>query len=348
MINSTTPTNLAAFTTIGVQATANCIDSFSTWESLSLGVSNCKTKNIPYLILGSGSNMLFAENYPGTIFINEMKGIDAEESRSNLVNIEVASGENWHEFVEYCLNNNWYGLENLALIPGTIGAAPVQNIGAYGTEVSEFITKVFVYDLENEQRFWMNKAECEFGYRDSLFKRHKGRYFIEIVEFSLSTSQDYKPRYEYESLKKRLQEKAIEQPTALEVFQAVIDVRRSRLPDPKTLGNAGSFFKNPVVSQKIFSAIQQKYPSMPFYEAGNDIKIPAAWLIEQCGLKGITKGAVGIYHKQALVLVNHGGATALEVWDFAMFVVQEVEKQFGIKLVPEVNVVKNAKIMDFS
>lgn len=344
MSSSTTATNLAAYTTFGVQASADAIVEISELSQLQDGIRSCSSQQIPYLILGSGSNMLFAEDFPGTIFINQLKGIKLLKEDNTSLSIEVFSGENWHDFVVYCLSKQWFGLENLALIPGTIGASPIQNIGAYGTEVSEYIDQVFVLDLVTNKRFWIAKADCEFGYRESLFKKQKNRYFIEKVQFSLFKGEAYKPRFDYQTLAQRLKEKSIENPTPHEVFQAVIDVRTSRLPDPTELGNAGSFFKNPVISRKQFLKIQQDFPSMPFYEVGSDVKIPAGWLIEQCGLKGIKNGAVGTYEKQALVLVNHGGATAAEVWDFANYVIKQVNNTFGIVLSPEVNVVKNAKI----
>jgi UDP-N-acetylmuramate dehydrogenase len=339
--------NLASYTTFGVQANADAIKFISKPEAIDAGLSDCRYNDIPYLILGSGSNMLFAEDFPGVVFVNELKGKETVSQDNETILLNVASGENWHDFVAFCMENKWFGLENLALIPGTVGAAPIQNIGAYGAEVSEFITKVFVLDIETGNRFWMQNADCEFGYRDSLFKKHKERYFVEMVQFSLSKAQDYKPRYGYESLQKKLEEKGIITPTASDVFEAVIDVRQSRLPDPKRIGNAGSFFKNPVVSKELFHSIQQKNEGMPFYTVENGIKIPAGWLIQQCGLKGIKHGSVGTYEHQALVLVNHGGATATDVWDFANFIIQEVYKKFSIKLVPEVNVVKSAKIMVF-
>lgn len=347
MINCDTDTNLSTYTTFGVKAAALAVKKVSDTHILEEAIDVCRKQNEPFLILGSGSNMLFAEDFEGTVFINELSGISVVEEQANDVIVNVASGENWHNFVQYCLTKNWLGLENLALIPGTVGAAPIQNIGAYGTEVSEYITKVFVLDLDNKERFWLHKNNCEFGYRDSIFKKNKDRYFVECVQFSLITNKDYSPKFEYETLKKRLNEKNISNPTAQDVFEAVVEVRQNRLPDPKTLGNAGSFFKNPVVSKTKFLAIQDNYPEMPFYEVGEQVKIPAGWLIEKAGLKGLKKGSVGTFEKQALVLVNHGGATASEVWNFAMFVNQKVESLFGIELVPEVNVVKGSKIMEF-
>lgn len=347
MSSSTTATNLAAYTTFGVQASADAIVEISELSQLQDGIRSCSSQQIPYLILGSGSNMLFAEDFPGTIFINQLKGIKLLQEDDNSLSLEVFSGENWHDFVAYCLSRQWFGLENLALIPGTIGASPIQNIGAYGTEVSEYIDQVFVLDLVTNKRFWITNADCEFGYRESLFKKQRNRYFIEKVQFSLLKGEAYKPRFDYQTLAQRLKEKSIENPTPHEVFQAVIDVRTSRLPNPTKLGNAGSFFKNPIISRTQFLKIQQDFPSMPFYEVGGDVKIPAGWLIEQCGLKGIKNGAVGTYEKQALVLVNHGGATAAEVWNFATYVIEEVNNTFGIVLTPEVNVVRNAKIQDY-
>lgn len=347
MINCDTDTNLSTYTTFGVKAAALAVKKVSDTHILEEAIDECRKQNEPFLILGSGSNMLFTEDFEGTVFINELSGISVVEEQESAVVLNVASGENWHHFVQYCLSKNWLGLENLALIPGTVGAAPIQNIGAYGTEVSEYITKVFVLDLLNKERYWLHNKECKFGYRDSIFKQNKDRYFVESVQFSLKTNKNYTPKFEYDTLKKRLVEKYISAPTAQDIFEAVVEVRQSRLPDPKALGNAGSFFKNPIVAKDKFLAIQKNYPEIPFYEVGNTIKLPAGWLIEKAGLKGVKRGAVGTFEKQALVLVNHGGATASEVWDFAIFVTQKVESIFGIELVPEVNVVRGSKIMEF-
>ncbi|HNE27555.1 MAG TPA: UDP-N-acetylmuramate dehydrogenase [Saprospiraceae bacterium] len=294
----------------------------------------------PIAILGGGSNILFTDRQPGLVIRNEIKGIEITESNDNEAIVTANGGETWHDVVIWTLQHGLGGLENLSLIPGTVGAAPVQNIGAYGVELKDVFVQLEAIDLETGQVHIFDKAACAFGYRDSVFKRAaKGKFCITRVSLRL-TRRAHRLHISYGDIQRTLKEMgAGETPGIQEVSQAVIRIRSSKLPDPASIGNCGSFFKNPEIEASFFEKIHAGHPEMPHYDTpGGKVKVPAGWLIEQCGWKGKRVGNTGAYEKQALVLVNYGGATGSEVKDLAYTIIDSVEKTFGIRLEPEVNI----------
>ena len=297
-------------------------------------------KNNTHLILGGGSNILFTEDYQGLIIKNEMKGIEVVKENEKHIEIAVSSGEIWHDLVLYCITNNWGGIENMSLIPGTVGAAPIQNIGAYGKEIKDYLVKVEVIDKASLKTSYFDNQNCVFDYRNSIFKsKLKGKYFISKVFLKLDKSP-HKINVKYGDILSTLTQNNISKPNIKDVSDAVIEIRQSKLPDPSKLGNAGSFFKNPIISQKAFDEFIIKHPSAPHYIVGKDaIKIPAGWLIEQIGWKGKVIGQTGSHKKQALVLVNYGQAKGEEIKQLALNIIDSVKKHFNIEIEPEVNII---------
>lgn len=293
----------------------------------------------PILVLGGGSNMLFLNNPKRWVIKNEIKGISLLEETDEYVQLRVSGGEVWHEFVLYCIDNGYCGLENLSLIPGTVGAAPIQNIGAYGVEVKRHITKVHFWHLEHQRFESLDNKDCNFGYRDSVFKHDlKGKVIITAVDWHLSKHAQLD--VSYGNIKDELQRMGISRPGIKDVSDAVIAIRTAKLPNPAEIGNAGSFFKNPVVEYSVYQKIKAVYPDAPGYAVDeNSTKLPAAWLIEQSGLKGYRQGAVGVHHRQALVLVNLGGATGEDIYQLSEHVINTVKEKFGISLEREVQMV---------
>ena len=293
-----------------------------------------------FMFLGEGSNVLFTKDYNGLIIKNRIKGIEIFQETDNDVIIKSYSGENWHQFVMHCIENNWGGVENLSLIPGTVGAAPMQNIGAYGVELENSFVQLEALNLETMELETFSKEQCQFGYRESVFKRRlKNQYFIFSVSFKLQK----KPisHIDYGDIKLRLSECGIEPEKASikEISDAIIFIRQSKLPDPKVLGNSGSFFKNPTVTREHFAKLQEKYPDIKGFDQSNGVKIPAAWLIEKRGWKGKRVGNTGSHEKQALVLVNYGQANGPEVWQLAQSIISDISSHFQIDLEPEVNII---------
>jgi UDP-N-acetylmuramate dehydrogenase len=293
-----------------------------------------------FMFLGEGSNVLFTKDYDGLIIKNRIKGIEIIDETDNDVIIKSYSGENWHQFVMHCIKNNWGGIENLSLIPGTVGAAPMQNIGAYGVELENSFVQLEALNLETMELETFSKEKCQFGYRESVFKRRlKNQYFIFSVSFKLQK----KPisHIDYGDIKLRLSECGIEPEKASikDISDAIIFIRQSKLPDPKVLGNSGSFFKNPTVTKEHFAKLQEKYPDIKGFDQTNGIKIPAAWLIEKRGWKGKRVGNTGSHEKQALVLVNYGQANGPEVWQLAQSIISDISTHFQIDLEPEVNII---------
>jgi len=281
-------------------------------------------------ILGEGTNTLFCQAKAPIIIKPNLKGIDVTETDAAF-HVSVACGENWHELVLFCLNRGIYGLENLALIPGSVGAAPVQNIGAYGIEVGDFIERVTWFDFAKQQLVDLTQAQCQFGYRDSIFKHAlSGKGLITQVHFLLPKA--WQAVNNYQGLKQ-----LVPPVTPQAIMAKVIELRQAKLPEPKSLPNAGSFFKNPIVSTEVFQSLQQQHPTMPFYrQDSGDIKLAAGWLIEQAGLKGFRQGGVGVHQHQALVIVNYSGAAGETIAAFAALIQQKVLTKFNIPLVPEV------------
>lgn len=294
-------------------------------------------RELPYLVLGEGSNVLFRDNYDGLILNPQIKGIKMLKKRRDSVVVKVGAAENWDRFVEHAVQEGWYGLENLSLIPGSVGAAPVQNIGAYGVELKDYFEYLEAWDLQENQQVRLNGADCRFGYRNSIFKSDaRGRFLITQVALRLNRKPDL--NLDYGPVGTSFAKEGGSSPADLR--NVIISVRKEKLPDPSEYGNAGSFFKNPLVDMTIFKCIRVDFPEVPhFREPDNQVKIPAAWLIEQAGWKGKREGNVGTWPTQPLVIVNYGGATGQEILDFSEKIREDVDKKFGVYLEREVNVV---------
>lgn len=328
---------LTNLNTFGININADYFASVQNVQTLIDILSLEYIDKLPKLILGEGSNILFTKDYHGLVIKNDLKGIHLIDQDDNHVWLKVAAGENWHDFVMYCVQQGYGGIENLSLIPGTVGAAPIQNIGAYGVELSNVLTQLDALNLQTGAIRTFTNQDCQFGYRNSIFKNtYKGQYVI----LSIMLRLDKKPtlHLDYGAVKDTLQQMHIVQPTIKAVSDAVMTIRRSKLPDPKALGNAGSFFKNPIISHAHFVELKKQFPKVVHFSVGkNDaIKISAAWLIEQCGWKGKRFGDSGVYEKQALILVNYGKANGVEILDLAHKIQASVQTQFGIALEPEV------------
>jgi UDP-N-acetylmuramate dehydrogenase len=291
------------------------------------------------LVLGGGSNVLLTKDFEGMVVKMNLRGIERVNETEEHIFIKANSGENWHEFVLYCVEKGYGGVENLSLIPGCIGAAPMQNIGAYGVEVKDVIEAVEAVEITTGIKTSFSNAECKFGYRESIFKNEaKGKYIITSVTYKLSKKPQL--NISYGAIKDVLQEKGIDTPNLKDVSDAVIAIRSSKLPDPKVLGNSGSFFKNPEIDSAIYEQLKASYPTIPGYPTfSNQIKVPAGWLIEQCGWKGKRVGNTGAHKDQALVLVNYGNATGNEIYKVALEIQQSVMDKFGIHIIPEVNII---------
>jgi len=288
-------------------------------------------------ILGGGSNMLLTKPIEIPVIKLNLKGISSALLDNNNVKVSAMAGENWHEFVLWCIDKNYGGLENLSLIPGTVGACPIQNIGAYGAEVKDVITQVEALEIKTQKIKIFSNSDCKFAYRNSIFKSaEKGKYIILKVTFKL-TSKNHKLHIDYGATKSELAN--IANPNIKQISNAIIKIRSSKLPDPKKIGNSGSFFKNPIVDSSQFKALQNAYPELPFYKiSSNKIKIPAGWLIEKCGFKGKRFGNTGVHAKQALVLVNYGNATGNEILELSKAIQKSVKESFAINLQTEVNI----------
>jgi UDP-N-acetylmuramate dehydrogenase len=327
--------SLASYNTFGIHAVASHfidLERVETLKEISLA------KNIPEqkYILGGGSNILISANPQGLVIHNCLKGIHLISETASEVVVEVASGENWHQWLMYALQQGWYGLENLALIPGTVGAAPIQNIGAYGAEVKNYISEVKIWLWETQEYQILSASQCQFNYRDSIFKHSlKDKCFICSVTFKLNKKAIV--NITYAPLHQEFGSMELMDITPLMVAEAVIRIRKSKLPDPALMGNAGSFFKNPVITEEQFFNLQAGYPHLPFYkQSNNTYKIPAAWLIEQCGWKGYKGPRAGVHDKQALVLVNLHQAKGQDILELANLIIHSVSEKFNISLSPEV------------
>ena len=291
------------------------------------------------LVLGGGSNILFTKDFDGLVLKNSLQGISIEKQDAEQVWVKVAAGEVWHKFVLFCIENNYGGIENLSLIPGLVGAAPMQNIGAYGVELVSVFERLEAVHLHTGETTAFHKTDCNFGYRESVFKnKYKGEFVITSVTLRLNKKPVFNTTYG--AITETLEKMGVKELSIKAISDAVIAIRSSKLPDPKALGNAGSFFKNPEVSQEEFKRIQKEHPKVPHYPAAHGmVKIPAGWLIEQCGWKGKRVGNTGSHKDQALVLVNYGGATGKEIYALALEIKKSVMEKFGIEITPEVNLV---------
>lgn len=293
-----------------------------------------------FLVIGGGSNILFTEDVQGVVLKVSIKGIQVLEENAQSVLVRAGAGMPWHDLVVIAIGNNWGGLENLACIPGTVGAAPVQNIGAYGVEARDTIEAVRAYDLLEDQFVTFEKAACAFGYRESFFKRaEKGRYIITAVDFRLNKTP--RLQLDYGAIRDELAKQGIETPDIAAVAKVVCAIRASKLPSPAQVGNAGSFFKNPVIDTALLGVLKETYPDMPYHASEGGYKVPAGWLIEKAGWKGYREGDAGCHEKQALVLVNHGSATGNQILALAEKIQASIQKHFGIALEREVQVFRS-------
>jgi len=329
--------DLSEYTTFGVHTIASEFARFDSIERLITIINSRPNRSL--LLLGGGSNLLATKDIDALVLKNEINGIKLTEETENHVVVECGAGEVWHEFVLFCVNNGWGGIENLSLIPGSVGASPMQNIGAYGVEIKDVFHSLDAFCIADGSIQTFSKEACEFGYRESVFKRKlKDQYIILSVRFTLRKHPEVNTKYG--AIETQLKDMGITTPTIKDVSDAVIAIRSSKLPDPAVLGNAGSFFKNPVVSKEIAQSILSEYPEAPIYDAPekNQKKLAAGWLIEKAGWKGKRIGNCGVHEKQALVLVNFGGATGKEVFDLSQQILDDVERMFGVSLEREVNI----------
>lgn len=329
--------SLQAFNTLGIAASARYFTAVHTEEALRAALQSGIE---PKLVLGGGSNLLLTRDFEGLVIKNAIAGKAIIEETPDYAIISAGAGENWHELVLWCLEHDLGGIENLSLIPGTVGAAPIQNIGAYGVELKDVFHHLEAVEIATGARHIFTKTDCQFGYRSSIFKEaHRGRYVITKVFLQLQKAP-HTTHTEYGAIRDTLQAAGIQQPTIQDLSAAVIAIRSSKLPDPARIGNSGSFFKNPEIPAAQFTDLQQRFPHIVSFPGTNgQIKVPAGWLIEQCGWKGFRRGDAGCYDKQALVLVNYGQATGAEIWQLAQDIAESVAAKFGIQLTPEVNVI---------
>ena len=327
---------LKDYNSFGIQAKAKQFVEFSTADDLIVYLNSTNyRKNEKILFLGGGSNILFLEDFDGLVFHPKISEIDIAGDDDSFIEVEAGAGVIWDYFVEYCVENGWGGIENLSLIPGNVGAAPVQNIGAYGQEVASSVVSVLGFDFKADSLRRIPAEECKFGYRDSLFKNElKNRFLIISVLFKLEKFPEFD--LSYGNLKEKVAELGL--PSLATIRQAVINVRSSKLPDPVKLGNAGSFFKNPVVNTEFYYSLKKEFAEMPGYpDLKGFTKLAAGWLIQKCGWKGYREGDAGVHEKQALVLVNYGNATGRQIFDLSEKIRQSVFNKFRILLEREIN-----------
>ncbi len=330
---------LRAYNTFGVEATARYFCRVTDEDQFKSLLQTDVYKNEKVLILGGGSNILFTRDFDGLVIKTDFKGIQVVDETEDAVQVKAMSGEMWHELVVHCVNHQWGGIQNLSLIPGATGAAPIQNIGAYGVELKEVVKEVSGIDrITGEEKTFQNH-ECAFGYRESIFKHQlKEKFFISSVTLSL-TKKNHIINTNYGAIKETLKEMNIIEPTLKSISDAVIHIRKSKLPDPTQLGNAGSFFKNPIISLSHYQSLQKEYATIPGYHSVNqEVKVPAGWLIEQCGWKGKRVNDIGVHAHQALVIVNYGNGNGEEIFQLAMKIISSVKEKFYITLTPEVNI----------
>lgn len=331
--------SLKPYNTFGIEAKAKYFASFGSLSELEEVVNSQLQTAGSQLILGGGSNILLTKDFDGIVLKNELKGIEVVKEEGDHIYIKAGAGENWHRFVLYCVNNHYAGVENLSLIPGNVGASPMQNIGAYGVEIKDVFHQLEAFHIKEKtiQRF--SVQDCEFGYRESVFKnKYKNQFVITSVTYRL----DKKPSFHtsYGAISQELEKMGVKELSIQAISQAVVNIRSSKLPDPEQIGNAGSFFKNPIISNARFDRLKKEFPSVIAFPSGPDhTKLAAGWLIEQCGWKGFRRGDAGCYPKQALVLVNYGKATGSEILELSEDIIQSVQKKFAVTLEREVNII---------
>ena len=330
--------SLKDYNTFNIKATARYFSSIGSIEDLKLALQSNIHPDI--FILGGGSNMLLTKNIEALVLHINLKGIKIISEDRNSVVLNVMAGENWHEFVQYCIKNDYGGVENLSLIPGNVGTAPIQNIGAYGVELKDVFLDCNTLSIADQSEKKFTKEECKFAYRNSIFKHQKkGKYIITNVTFKL-TKNNHRTIIEYGSIKQELENSNIHHPSIKDISEVIIKIRESKLPNPNEIGNSGSFFKNPTIDNIEFEKFYKNFPTAPFYKLSEfEYKIPAGWLIEKSGFKGQRDGDAGVHKNQALVLVNHGNASGKEILELAEKIQTKVKQDFGILIEPEVNIV---------
>lgn len=332
--------SLKSYNTFGINASARYFAKFTSLGDLDeLFHFASSEKEITTLVLGGGSNILLTQHHKGLVAVNEMLGIEVVNRNASYVYVRAAAGENWHRFVVYCIENNFAGVENLSLIWGSVGAGPMQNIGAYGAEIKDVFHQLEAYNIKEKKTHIFSAKDCEFGYRESVFKRkYKGQFVITSVTFKLKKKPDFNTSYG--AIQQELDKMGVQKLSIAAISRAVINIRQSKLPDPKETGNAGSFFKNPTITKEQFEKLQTEYSAIVGYPAkDNTVKVAAGWLIEQCGWKGYRKGDAGCHSKQALVLLNYGNANGIDIYNLSNEIMHSVEAKFGILLEREVNVI---------
>jgi len=329
--------SLKPYNTFGIDAKAKYFSSFSDTEQLK--ELTIRHSPLTTFILGGGSNILFTKDFDGHVLKNDIRGIAKINEDDEYVYIKVGAGENWHQFVLFCIQNSWQGIENLSLIPGNVGASPMQNIGAYGVEIREVFLELSAFHLQEKSIHKFNLHDCEFGYRESVFKtKYKNQFVILDVTYRLNKIPKYNTTYG--AVEKELERMRVSNLSIAAISQAIINIRTSKLPNPAVVGNAGSFFKNPSVPGEKFKDLKAEFQNIIGYEnSDGTIKLAAGWLIEQCGWKGFRKGDAGCYEKQALVLVNYGAATGREIFDLSEDIKQSVVQKFSVQLEREVNII---------
>jgi UDP-N-acetylmuramate dehydrogenase len=331
--------SLKPYNTFGIDATAAYFAEPSSVEEFKIILSENKFNPIKKFVLGGGSNVLLTNDFDGLILKNNIKGIQLIKEDADFYYVKAGAGEVWHNVVMYCVNNNYGGLENLSLIPGTVGAGPIQNIGAYGVELKDYLHELEALNIADKKTYTFSNAACKFGYRESVFKRElKNQYIITFVTYKLLKNHQYNTRYG--AIEKELEAMQVKNVTIKDISKAVCNIRNSKLPNPSQIGNAGSFFKNPEVSRNILNDLKPQFPEIVSYDVdANTVKLAAGWLIEQCGWKGATMGDAGVHKLQALVLVNYGNAKGGEILELSQKIIDSVKSKFGVKLEREVNII---------
>ena len=330
--------SLKNFNTFGIDVSSKLFSQAENEDHVRNVIQSTEFIRNSSLILGGGSNLLFTKNFDGIVLRNHIQGIEVIEETKEYVLVKVGGGVVWHDFVLHCIKKGWHGVENLSLIPGNVGASPMQNIGAYGVEIKEVFYELEAIHLQTGEIHYFNNLACEFGYRESVFKNKlKGQYLISRVIYKLSKKGNY--TISYGAIEKQLESMGVQELSAKSISDAVIAIRQSKLPDPKKIGNSGSFFKNPIVDKSTYHMVKSNFPDVVAYSAGKGfMKLAAGWLIEKAGWKGKTFDNYGVHKHQALVLVNYGGASGKEIYDLSAEILDSIKEKFGVQLEREVNI----------